>query len=475
MGQSSRPVTLLGVALVACSVFEKEEIPPFGEALVIVDTDLPVPRVVSRLRMDLYGENGAPFTIRDDIRPDPRDWPASFSVFTDDITRGRTVLVRLRAYPEGRLSDSGNGEPDPSVSVDRVVRLRLVPGRRGRVVVLLRGACVGVPASVVPDDVRSCTDGSPPAPIEDSPVEDSLSRDVPSNVGSYGARSCDDVRTSADRVCVPGGAFVLGDRFYRPVGETPLTTRPERIVRISRFVVDRQEVSVKRYRDAITRGFSAPIAVKATERDGPPGTTRDEACTFSVAPRGREDYPLSCVSWVTADAFCRFEGGSLPTEAQWEYVALAAARARKSIYAWGDDPPTCDHAVYARSAFSSDCAAMGEGPQEIGAASLDTAPLGVRDLGGGLEEHVVDSMADFSDACWTSVPPDDPRCTKPTTPECALDPASLECRLAGEFRHVTRGGGWTSFADQMRGIRRGAMQGGAMSEHVGFRCVYPAP
>ena len=168
-----------GVVAVAiapgCSAFERGELPPHGEALVVVDTDLPVPRVVSRLRVDLYEPDGTWFASRDDVRPDPRDWPTSFSVVDDDDSRERVVLVRLRAYLEGRLvryrgivyaspgdllralpdgdgqprllSDGADAtpelEPDPTVTVDRIVRVRLVPGTRGRVSVVLRGACAG--------------------------------------------------------------------------------------------------------------------------------------------------------------------------------------------------------------------------------------------------------------------------------------------------------------------------------------------
>ena len=474
-----RRLVLAGAA--ACLACEPDPLPPFGEALVVVDTDLPVPSVVSRLRIDLHGEDGAVFESRDDVRPDPRDWPTSFSVFTDDPARGRVVLVRLRAYLEARIAGDGSGEPDPALAVDRLLRLRLEPGRRGRVRVTLRGACAGVPARVALDDPRSCVDDDPAAAVVDSPIEDTLARDAPSEVGTYGAAACDAVAIAPDRACVPGGAFILGDRFYRPPAEAaPLEARPERVVRVSRLVVDRDEVSVARYRAALAAGFEPPKPVGVTERDGPPGATPGTSgaggpCTFSAAPRGREDYPLSCVPWVTADAFCRREGGALPTEAQWEYVALAAGRARKTLYAWGDEPPACERAVFARSPFSDECSDRGEGPQPIGSAPGDRTPLGVRDLGGGLEEHVADSVGRFDEPCWAGAPLHDPTCTKPVAPECAADPSSLECRLSGEFTHVTRGAGWSTFPERMRGVLRGSIQAGAASELVGFRCVYPAP
>lgn len=441
-------------SLAACGVFDPEPLPPHGEALVIVDTDLPVPMIVSRLRVDVFAEDGTWIAHRDDLRPDPRDWPTSFSVWSDDPARAKTLRLRLRAYLDGRtvtyrgserLADGPTPEfePDPALAVDKTVELRLVHGVRGRVRVLLGGACVGG---------KSCLEVESPA------LEPTMARDTPSAVGTFGLERCS--APSADgRICIPGGVFVLGDPFYRlAFSGLDTATTPERVVRLSRFELDRDEVSVARFRRTLAAGFVPPHAVTALEADGPPALDLSKACTWSATPRGREDYPLSCVSFITASAFCRFEGGDLPSEAQWEYATLAAGRTRKAIHPWGDEPPTCERAVYGRVPFRPDCVSLGEGPAPL-ADNGDVTPLGVRHLAGSLEELLRDRALSYAAPCWTEAPLLDPVCERPNE--------------AGTGRSV-RGGNWASDTAALVGVMRNSV---AADDHqsplLGFRCAYP--
>jgi formylglycine-generating enzyme required for sulfatase activity len=483
LGFRSRFLHALVLALGAgCALLEPAPLPPRGETLLVVDTDLPVPLVVSRLRIDVSTEDGRWIATRDDVRADPRDWPTSFSVYADDEARPRTLVVRLRAYLDARLvpyagpaklegAETPDTEPDPTVTVERTVRVALVFGQRGRLVVQLPGACLGKAVCTAPEPVLEAT----------------MDRAVPSRVGTFGREPCDGAVVADGRACVPGGSFVFGDRFHRPTstnGRAPVDARPERVVRVSRFAMDAREVTVARFRAALSRGFVAKTAPFSNERDGAEvlATSQEPggACTWSATPRGREAYALSCVGWDTARAFCRFEGGDLPTEAQFEYAALAAGRRAKTLYTWGDEPPTCARAIFGRGLGGDTCIPLGRGPIPATSETEDVTPAGVRDMVGSLTELVRDDHERFDASCWTGTPERDPWCEVPRPPSCAADPDSLECRYgagAPGIRKTVRGASWFDTDAELRIVQRDhavpLTRKVDTFEIVGFRCVYP--
>jgi formylglycine-generating enzyme required for sulfatase activity len=341
-------------------------------------------------------------------------------------------------------------EPEPLVTVDRLLLLRLRHGVRGRVQVLLRGDCAGTMVNLAARE--SCTDSERVrAPVTEEMLEEDPSIPTATAAGTWGAEPCPDT-PPGDRACVPGGAAILGseDLLIYP----DLAPVPERVVRLSRFWVDRDEVSVGRYRAALAGGFQpsgAPVANDAALGTNPDTT----ACTWSTQPMDREGYGLSCITWERAREFCHHEGGELPTEAQWEYLAATAGRAARTRFPWGDDPPSCERAVYGRAALAGSpgvCESAGRGPQPLALADADA--LGVRGLGGGLAEYTRDVYADYAGKCWQASHDVDPGC------------------FDGMGQRSVRGGSWAAPPATLRSaMRLGAFDGG--SSFLGFRCVYP--
>lgn len=274
---------------------------------------------------------------------------------------------------------------------------------------------------------------------------------------------------------LPGGSFLMGadsSEGFPGDGEGPVRTvrlSPFRIApyavtnaEFARFVTETGYVTeAERFGWSYVFASFLPSALRRiSERVPQTPWWCGVRGAFWSAPEGpgsdvaeRERHPVVHVSWHDARAYCRWEGGRLPTEAEWEYAARGGLEQRR--YPWGDElTPGGEHRCNIWQGHFPTKNTLDDGHR--GTAPVDTyAPngFGLYNTAGNVWEWCAD---------WWAT---DHRTAR------AADPAGPATGSA----KVIRGGSYLchdSYCNRYRVAARTSNTPDSTTGHMGFRCVF---
>ncbi len=240
--------------------------------------------------------------------------------------------------------------------------------------------------------------------------------------------------TDSDMVLVEGGTFAFGNS--RNDSEGDADEKPVSNVTLSSYKISKYEVTNAQYVEFLN--------AKGNQREGNllwyngldkrDGIIRENG-VFKVV-KGRENYPVTYVSWYGAKAYAEWKGGSLPTEAQWEYAAKGGNESQNYKYSGSNNLEEVAHY-------------LGNSKGLNPVATKKANELGIYDMSGNAWEWTADRKSNY-------------------TAEDKTDPAPN----VSENPFIRRGGSVYCKPYVCRSANRGT--NGFFQNNIGFRIVLPA-
>lgn len=250
------------------------------------------------------------------------------------------------------------------------------------------------------------------------PIEPDLPEASPVDTDTAGAN---DTPIEETMVTIPAGFFTRGTIAGG------FDEQPVKQIYLDAYAIDKYEVTNHQY--------AAFVAATNHRKAGPPSRYAK-----NMARMRGTNQPVVYVSWDDADAFCRWKGKRLPTEAEWE---KAMRGGDKRLWPWGNevDPLATNWAV-ARDGYDVTA--------PVGSFQRDVSPFGVADGAGNVIEWVADW---YGETIYGS-----PIDRNPKGPEF------------GTYK-VLRGGAYTTSGTDVRVTSRSKMVPDFRDETIGFRCA----
>jgi serine/threonine protein kinase/formylglycine-generating enzyme required for sulfatase activity len=262
-----------------------------------------------------------------------------------------------------------------------------------------------------------------PAPTRPPQPTDTIIPTPTLGIGSTWTRPADGMLM----VYVPAGEFTMGS----PEGIGGSNEHPQHTLYLDAFWIDRTEVTNARYEQCVNAGdCQTPSSLGSHTRSSYYGDSQFD------------DYPVIYVDWNQANAYCRWAGAHLPTEAEWE---KAARGTEGRTYPWGNDSPSKNLLNY--NNLVGDTTVVGSYP-------TGASPYGALDLAGNVSEWVNDW---YSDTYYGSSPSSNP-----------------QGPVSGQYR-VLRGGSWLYDEGNNGSALRLSYNPAGSFFTFGFRCSCSSP
>jgi sulfatase modifying factor 1 len=239
----------------------------------------------------------------------------------------------------------------------------------------------------------------------------------------------------------PEAVFLPAIEFNRGSLRAP-DEQPVRTIGVAGFSIDRTEVSIDAFEHFARSAWSDASVWSEAGRAWRDANGRGSGRDMRHAGR-TGSHPVVAVSWFEADAFCRWKGGRLPTEAQWE---RAACDGGAGPFPWGEGER-------AGVRWSTKSVHFGVNRVDTAPVMEDTSPgpTGLQHMVGNVWEWTADW---YHREAYTSGPTTDP--TGPTT---------------GQWKTI-RGGSFSNLPSYSTCTHREPAEPEDVRLTVGFRCVY---